>query len=230
MNFYYMKHWSKIRQTEGAAQRVQEDTMRFAQILEDLGTSFFDALITLAVFLPLLWSLSAQVPSLPIIGEVPGGLVWAALVSAALGTVMLGLVGIKLPGLQFDNQRVEAAYRKELVYGEDNADRAEPRTVSEIFATVRKNYYRIYWHYTYFNFARFGYLQLAGYIPLLMLAPAMLAGAITLGLYQQVSLAFGQVSSSFQFLARAWNTVIELISVYKRLRLFESYIPKGEGN
>ena len=36
------------------------------------------------------------------------------------GTVLLMVVGIKLPGLQFNNQKVEAAYRKELVYGEDH--------------------------------------------------------------------------------------------------------------
>ncbi len=228
MNSYYMRYWHAIRTTEGAAQRVQEDTMRFAQIVEDLGTSFFDALITLAVFLPILWGLSQSVTELPFFGQVPGSLVWVALVSAALGTVFLAAIGFKLPGLQFENQKVEAAYRKELVYGEDNADRAEPLKIREIFASVQKNYYRIYWHYTYFNFARYGYLQLAGYIPLLMLAPSILAGTLTLGLYQQVQGAFGQVASSFQFLARAWGTVIELISVYKRLRLFESYIPKDQ--
>ena len=228
MNFYYMEYWPKIRTTEGAAQRVQEDTMRFAQIVEDLGSSFFDALITLAVFLPILWGLSQRVTELPFLGEVPGSLVWVALISAALGTVLLGVIGIKLPGLQFENQKVEAAYRKELVYGEDNGDRAEPMTIRQIFATVQRNYYRIYWHYTYFNFARYGYLQLAGYIPLFMLAPSILAGALTLGLYQQVQQAFGQVASSFQFLARAWGTVIELLSVYKRLRLFESYIPRDQ--
>ena len=228
MNFYYMQYWPAIRTTEGAAQRVQEDTMRFAQIVEDLGSTFFDALITLAVFLPILWGLSERVAGLPVFGDIPGGLVWAALISAALGTFALGLIGFKLPGLQFENQKVEAAYRKELVYGEDNADRAEPMTVREIFASVQKNYYRIYWHYTYFNFARYGYLQLAGYIPLFMLAPSILAGALTLGLYQQVQQAFGQVATSFQFLARSWGTVIELLSVYKRLRLFESFIPKDQ--
>lgn len=228
MNSYYMQYWPAIRTTEGAAQRVQEDTMRFAQIVEDLGTSFFDALITLAVFLPILWGLSQHITELPLLGSVPGSLVWVALVSAALGTVFLAAIGFKLPGLQFENQKVEAAYRKELVYGEDHADRAEPKTVRELFANVQKNYFRIYWHYTYFNFARYGYLQLAGYIPLLMLAPSILAGTLTLGLYQQVQQAFGQVASSFQFLARAWGTVIELISVYKRLRRFESFIPEGQ--
>ena len=226
MNNYYMEHWQGIRTTEGAAQRVQEDTMRFASILEDLGTSFFSSLITLAVFLPILWNLSIHITELPLLQSVPGSLVWVALIAAALGTVLLAVVGVKLPGLNFENQLVEAAYRKELVYGEDHAERAEPMTARELFAKVQTNYFRLYFHYTYFNLARYGYLQVAGYIPLLALSPSILAGALTLGIYQQVQLAFGQVSSSFQFFARAWGTVVELISVYKRLAKFESYIPK----
>ena len=39
-----------------------------------------------------------------------------------IGTVFLAVAGIRLPGLEFRNQRVEAAYRKELVLGEDDAD------------------------------------------------------------------------------------------------------------
>ena len=37
--------------------------------------------------------------------------------------------------------------------------------------------------------------------------------------------AFDQVSSSFQFFARAWSTIVELLSIRKRLVLFESHIP-----
>lgn len=225
MNFYYMEHWSEIRETEGAAQRVQEDTMRFASIVEDLGTSFFSSLITLVVFLPILWTLSSNIVGLPIIGDIAGSLVWVALAAAIIGTVLLAVVGIKLPGLNFANQRVEAAYRKELVFGEDHAERADPPTVRELFAGVQKNYFRLYFHYTYFNLARYGYLSLVGYVPLLALSPSILAGALTMGLYQQVQLAFGQVSSSFQFFARAWTTIVELQSVFMRLRKFESYIP-----
>ena len=40
--------------------------------------------------------------------------------------VTLMIVGQKLPDLQFNNQKVEAAYRKELVYGEDHENRADP--------------------------------------------------------------------------------------------------------
>lgn len=228
MNSYYMAYWPSIRTTEGAAQRVQEDTMRFASIVEDLGTSFFSSLITLVVFLPILWTLSQHITELPILGQVPGSLVWVALISAAFGTVLLAVVGIKLPGLNFQNQRVEAALRKELVYGEDHAERAEPLTARQLFANVQFNYYRLYFHYTYFNLARYAYLQGAAYIPLLAMSPSILAGTLTLGFYQQISNAFGQVSSSFQFFARAWTTIVELLSVYQRLRLFESFIPQDQ--
>ncbi len=228
MNFYYMEYWPQIRAVEGAAQRVQEDTMRFASIMEDLGTAFFDSLITLVVFLPLLWNLSANISELPIFGATPGGLVWVALVGAAAGTALLAVVGIRLPGLNFANQRVEAAYRKELVLGEDYEDRAQPPTIRELFAGVQKNYFRLYFHYTYFNLARYGYTNMVGYVPLLVMAPSILAGTLTMGLYQQIQIAFGQVFGSFQFFARAWTVIVELQSVVMRLRKFESYIPKDQ--
>ena len=50
-----------------------------------------------------------------------------ALAWSAFGTALLILAGVNLPGLEFKNQRVEAAYRKELVFGEDNAERAARR-------------------------------------------------------------------------------------------------------
>lgn len=228
MTSYYMEYWPALRTTEGSAQRVQEDTQRFASIVEDLGTSFLSSLLTLVVFLPILWHLSQSVSSVPFFGEIPGSLVWIALVISAFGTGLLWIVGIRLPGLNFENQKVEAALRKELVYGEDEADRADPPTFRMLFANVQKNYFRLYFHYTYFNLARYAYLQVAGYVPLLTLSPSILAGTLTLGIYQQVQNAFGEVASSFQFFARAWTTIVELQSIYMRLQRFESYIPQGQ--
>lgn len=225
MNFYYMGYWPQIRTYEGAAQRVQEDTMRFAGIVEDLGTSFFGSLMTLAVFLPLLWQLSSHINTLPLIGHVPGSLVWVALIWSAFGTVLLATVGIRLPGLNFINQRVEAAYRKELVYGEDDPTRAEPLTARQLFSNLQKNYFRLYFNYLYFNVARYAYLQLSNFVAVIALGPAIVIAALTFGLYTQISNAFGQVSSSFQFLASSWTTIVELLSVHKRLKDFESHIP-----
>lgn len=160
MNEYYTEHWQELRHVEGASQRVQEDTMRFATILEDLGVNFIKAIMVLIAFLPILFELSKQVTELPLVGNIDHSLVWAAIVWAIFGTVLLMLVGIKLPGLQFNNQKVEAAYRKELVYGEDHEQRAQPKTLKALFGSVRQNYFRLYFHYTYFNLASIWYIQL----------------------------------------------------------------------
>lgn len=224
MNDYYMSHWPQLRHIEGAAQRVQEDTMRFSSTLEQLGVSLVKSVMTLIAFLPVLFTFSEKVNELPIIGAIPHALVWAAILWAAFGTGFLALVGIKLPGLEFNNQRVEAAYRKELVYGEDHEDRANPVTMRELFSNVRHNYFRLYFHYVYFNVARIFYLQADNIFPTLILIPSIVAGKLTLGLMNQILNVFDQVRGSFQYLVNSWTTIIELLSIYKRLRAFEATI------
>ncbi|CAN5365802.1 peptide antibiotic transporter SbmA [soil metagenome] len=222
MNDFYVAHWARLRHIEGASQRIQEDTQKFAQTLEGLGANLVKALMTLIAFLPILWGLSAYVKELPLVGPVPQALVFVAVLWAGIGTAALALAGIRLPGLEFRNQRVEAAYRKELVLGEDNAARAQPPTLLELFRDVRANYFRLYLNYLYFDVVRYAYLQTSVLIPYIALAPSIVAGGLTLGVMQQVIRAFGRVEDSFQYLVRSWTTIVSLISVYKRLRTFEA--------
>ncbi len=224
MTDFYVQHWPRLRHIEGAAQRVQDDTYRFAKIMEGLGVSFMRSIMTLVAFLPILWTLSGKVPELPFVGKVDQSLVWVSLMSAMFGTVLLAVVGIKLPGLEFNNQRVEAAYRKELVLGEDNPERASPPVLADIWTHVRTNHFRLFFHYGYFDVARFFYLQYSGLIPLIAMSPGLLAGTITLGLMNQISNVFERVEGSFQYLVNSWPTIVELISIYKRLRAFEQTI------
>ncbi|WP_180114343.1 peptide antibiotic transporter SbmA [Acinetobacter sp. YH12063] len=224
MNNFYTAHWEKLRTIEGASQRIQEDTMRFAKTTEGLGVSLVESVMTLIAFLPVLLTLSTHVKKLPVVGEIAYALVWAAVLWAVLGTVILMLVGYKLPGLEFNNQKVEAAYRKELVYGEDHADRADPFTLQELFTKVRFNYFRLYFHYAYFNLVRIWYMQLDNIYGFFVLFPSIAAGTITLGILMQILNVFGRVRDSFQYLISSWTTIIELISIYKRLRAFEEKI------
>ena len=227
MNGYYMANWFTIRSVEGASQRVQDDTMRFSSTMEGLGASFIDSVMTLIAFLPVLFRLSADITELPLVGPVPHSLVIVALVWSILGTTFLALIGIRLPGLTFRNQRVEAAYRKELVYGEDDPGRAQPPTVAELFAQVRRNYFRLYLNYMYFNVGRILYLQTDNIFPYLVLAPTIVAGKISLGALTQITNVFDQVRSSFQYLINSWTTIVELLSIYKRLRGLDAAI-RGE--
>ena len=224
MNDYYTSLWPKVRHIEGASQRIQEDTMLFAKIMESLGSRFIDAIMTLLAFLPILWGLSSYVKELPIVGEVSQALVFVAILWSIIGTALLGLAGWRLPGLEFRNQRVEAAFRKELVLGEDNADRAQPPTLAELFSNVRKNYFRLYLNYLYFNVVRYSYLQAGVILPYIALGPTIISAGVTLGVMQQILRAFQRVENSFQFLVMSWTTIVELMSIYKRLSAFERAI------
>jgi peptide/bleomycin uptake transporter len=224
MNEFYVANWPRLRTIEGASQRVQEDTMRFATITEQLGVNLIRAVLTLVAFLPILVTLSSNVTELPLIGAVPYSLVFAAVIWSVFGTGLLALIGIKLPGIEFFNQRVEAAYRKELVLGEDDAARADPVTLSELFINIRRNYFRLYRNYMYFNVGRYVYLQSDVMFPYVLLGPTIIAGKITLGPFQQILGAFSEVRTSFQYLITSWSTIVDLISIYKRLRAFEAAI------
>jgi peptide/bleomycin uptake transporter len=222
MNDYFTNYWPRLRHIEGASQRVQDDTMRFSSTMQGLGVSLIDSAMTLIAFLPLLAGLSTHITALPLVGSIPYPLVIAAILWSLFGTVLLAVVGIKLPGLEFRNQRVEAAFRKELVYGEDDPNRAQPPTLAELFSNVRKNYFRLYLHYVYFDVVRYLYLQSDAVFATLILVPTIAVGKITFGLFQQIVSAFSQVANSFQYLVNSWPTIVELISIYKRLRAFEA--------
>lgn len=222
MNEYYTQNWHKLRHIEGASQRIQEDTMRFARIVESLGVKFMRSVMTLIAFMPILIDLGKHVTSYPFFGEVKYGLVYLAIMVSLGGTLLLAIIGIKLPGLEFNNQKVEAAYRKELVYGEDYEDRADPVSLKELFANVRKNYFRLYFNYLYFDLVKWSYLQANALVVYVALAPSIVAAAITFGILRQVTNAFQKVEGSFQFFVYSWSTVVELLSIHKRLKQFEA--------
>jgi peptide/bleomycin uptake transporter len=224
MNEFYIVNWPRLRRIEGASQRVQEDTMRFATTMEQLAVDLISSVMTLLAFLPVLAKLSNSVAELPLVGSIPYPLVIAAVAWSVLGTGLLALIGIKLPGIEFFNQRVEAAYRKELVLGEDDPARADPPTLIDLFANIRRNYFRLYLNFLYFNVGRIVYLQIDAVFAYILLGPTIVAGTITLGTMNQIIRAFGQVRTSFQYLINSWTTIVDLISIYLRLRAFEATI------
>jgi peptide/bleomycin uptake transporter len=228
MNNYYSANWSKLRTIEGASQRVQDDTMRFARSSEDIGVDLIDSFMTLIAFLPVLHSLEEPVKQIPLIGAIPYPLVTIAIFWSVFGTGLVALCAAKLPGLNFKNQRVEAAYRKELVYGEDDEQRAKPETLVDLFKAVRKNYFTLYLHQIYFNFGRSSFLQANSIMPYVVMGPTIIGGVISLGALNRILTAFGKVRESFNFLINSWYPIVELISIYKRLKAFESKIDDQE--
>ena len=225
MTFSYMPYWKKVdAKVEGASQRIQEDCMNFAKIVESLGLQVVRAIMLLIAFIPILWGLSSNVV-IPFFKDVSGSLVWVSLTASLGGLVISWLVGIKLPGLEYNNQKVEAAFRKELVYGEDDrANYAKPPTILELFSGIKFNYHRLFLHYGYFDLWLIMYNQVMIIVPYILMGPGLFTGAMTLGILIQTSSAFREVQSSFSLFLQNWTRITELRSIYKRLNEFEKAI------
>ncbi len=218
---WYHSVYEKARKIEGASQRVQEDTIKFSRIMESLGTSLIEAIMILVEFMPILFGLSVGIPIF-FFGDWNYGLIVGALIWSLGGTIFLIILGLilRLVGIEYDLQKKEAAYRKILVIAEDDGS-VRPKSIEELFDGVRKIHFLSYLRYLYFNIGRIAYLQANVLSAYIFLAPAIVAGAVTLGVMQQIIRAFGRVEGSMQYILKAWPTIIELASVYKRLREFE---------
>jgi len=223
ITFSYIPQWQAVEyEIEGASQRIQEDCNRWARIVESLGLQVIRALMTLIAFIPILWILSDKV-DIPILRDINGSLVWFSLIVSLGGIIISWFVGIKLPGLEYKNQRVEAAFRKDLVLGEDDKiNYGQTETLFELFTGIRFNYHRLYLHYGYFDGWMTTYDQFMIIAPYLIMGPGLFTGMITLGVMVQVSNAFSRVHGGFALFLHNWTTITELRSIWRRLREFEN--------
>ena len=223
ITFDYLPKWRNVTEDiEGASQRIQEDTHKFAEIIENLGLQIVRSIMTLIAFIPVLWELSAKT-DIPFFGMEGGSLVWYALVISIGGLIITWFVGAKLPGLEYNNQKVEAAFRKELVFGEDDkTNYARPETILELFTGIKFNYQRLYNHYGYVDVWINSYDQFMVIVPYLLVGPGLFTKLITLGVVVQVSNAFRKVHEGFGVFLYQFTTITELRSIWKRLSEFES--------
>ena len=225
MTYSYMPYWKATdAKIEGASQRIQEDAMNFAKIVESLGLQVVRALMLLIAFIPILWGLSENVV-IPFFKDISGSLVVVSLTASLGGLLISWIVGIKLPGLEYNNQKVEAAFRKELVYGEDDRiNYAGPGIIFKLFTGIKFNYHKLFLHYGYFDLWIIMYNQSMIIVPYVLMGPGLFTGAMTLGVLVQTSSAFGQVQSSFSLFLQNWTRITELRSIYRRLSEFEHAI------
>ena len=225
---YYLRRWeSSTAKIEGGSQRIQEDLMIFGKTLQSLFTGFVNKIFILAAFIPVLWTLSEGLPIWN--GQIiPGFLVWAALTLSIGGTLLSFLLGIKLPGLEYKNQVVEAKFRKKLVYSEDDYNERLTEDLFPMFASVKRNYYRLFNYYMGFGIWQTSFSLIAGNVAIIVLAPSYFAQLITFGVLIQVLNAFSRVEGALTYFIDRWTTIVDFQSVIKRLREFNRVLDEAD--
>jgi putative ATP-binding cassette transporter len=244
----YLKDWLSQRTyyrlqltgspTDNPDQRIAEDFKLFVDDSLSLSLGLLNAVVTLASFVGILWTLSGPL-SIPYNdGQIviPGYMVWVALVYAVVGSWLTHKIGRPLIGLNFNQQRYEADFRFGLVRFRENTEgvalysgeRDEMRNFSERFMNLMDNWWRIMKRQKVLNFFVIGYNQVAIIFPFLVASPRYFSGAIQLGGLMQISNAFGQVQSSLSWFIGAYNTFASWKATSDRLLGFHYAIEQAK--
>ncbi len=211
--------------------RIANDVYLFIQRTHELGTGLLGSVVALASFAFILWWISATTP-LPLFGAnlaFPGYLIVAALVYAAIGTLIAHWIGWRLIPLNFNQQRYESDFRFAIVRAADHSEpvalmKGEPVEREELhkrFGNLVRNWTALVARQTRLVGFVGGYAQASSVVPVLIVSPAYLVGAIPLGTLMQAALAFQRVEGAFAFCISAYSKLAEWKAIMDRLSQFE---------
>ena len=244
----YLKRWLAERTyyrmqltghpADNPDQRIAEDFKLFVDDSLSLSLGLLNAVVTLASFVGILWTLSGPL-AIPYDGGeivIPGYMVWVALVYAIAGSWLTHRIGRPLIGLNFNQQRYEADFRFGLVRFRENTEGValyngendELRNFSERFLNVVDNWWRIMKRQKILNFFIIGYNQVAIIFPFLVAGPRYFSGAIQLGGLMQISNAFGQVQNALSWFIGAYTTFASWRATSDRLLGFHYAIEQAK--
>ncbi len=185
-------------------QRISENTRWATAMAVDLSIGLLSAILTLASFLGILWSLSGPL-RMSYSGtefEIPGYMVWCALLYATFGSIATMWIGGPMVGINIRRNEAESDHRFALIRmrensegialirGEADEDRGLQRAFGRVVSVMKELYdreRRLMWLTSVYGMA-------AGVIPILVASPRYFAGAITLGVLMQITSAFLEVT------------------------------------
>lgn len=219
-------------------QRISDDVKLFVDQTLAISVGLLSSVVTIFSFLVVLWSLSTAAP-LQVYGHdltFPGYLVWIALIYAIFGTAFTHWIGLPLVGLNFQQQRLEADFRFNLVRVRENAEQiallkgsgAERARLLMRFGRVMGNWFELMTRTKRLMAFTQSYGQASVVIPVMMVAPAYFAGKIQVGTFQQALEAFSTVQDAFSFFVSNYRGLAEWRAIVDRLDGFETSIANAE--
>jgi vitamin B12/bleomycin/antimicrobial peptide transport system ATP-binding/permease protein len=219
-------------------QRIAQDIQSFVDSTLSIGVGLLSSIVSLISFIFILWGLSVAAPLRLFGGDwsIPGYLVWAALLYAVIGTWLTHLIGRPLVTLFFQQQRVEADFRFNLVRTRENSEQiallrgegAERGRAMDRFAAVVRNWRAIMSRTKTLTFFTAGYTQASVVFPFIVVSPAYFAGGIQLGGLTQTASAFNSVQNALSFFVNVYQQFAEWQAVVGRLSGFDEAIAGGQ--
>ena len=211
-NYYRINNNSEV---DNPDERLAQDANTFPASALNLFLAFLSSVITLFSFSAILWSISHL-------------LVFIVVAYSLGGTVITVLLGKRLVKLQYDQLRLEANFRYNLIHVRNNTEsiafyhgeEKESFNVGKSFVAAIKNFNLLIGWQRNLGFFTTGYKYYIVLIPALIIAPLYFAGKVQFGVETQADMAFSQILTSLSLIVASFGDISNFIAVINRLGSF----------
>lgn len=231
-------------QHDNPDQRIAEDIRIATESAIALAHTLVFSLLTLAVFIDILWTVSGSIVLPGTDLRVPGYLVPLAFLYAGVGSVLGWMFGRPLMRATNDLQTAEATFRFGLSRAREHTEaialmHGEPLErawSARRFRQVVRDWDRQSWAYLGLVSFSTGYGTLLPVFPILVAAPQYISGAMTLGMLMQAAQAFQRLTSALSWpvdsigeIARCRASADRVLSLYADMQRLDGDAPAGSG-
>lgn len=197
-------------------ERIHQDVDAFVRQFLSLMLSFLGSILTFVSFITILWSISTT-------------LVIFAVVYSVIGSIVITWwFGRKLAALNFEQTKLEADFRYNLIHVRNNVESIafyngegkEEQQVRGRFAAAMKNFNFLIGWTRNLNFLQTGFDYFVIVIPSMIIAPLYFAGQADLGTIQQAGMAFSQVLGALALIVVEFRSLASFTANTNRLASF----------
>ncbi len=213
--YFFNKAYYGLRGAEAVDnpdQRISEDIRVFTTMVVNFALVFVNSAVTLFAFLGVLWTISGQLVSVLFLYSV-------------IGTTLAILIGKRLVGLHYEQYRKEANFRYSLIRVRDNAEsiafyhgeKREQAGILRRFGDVLTNTVWVIGWNRNLGFFTNSYNYLALLIPVLIVGPMYMRGAVEFGVVTQSENAFAQVLAALSVIVAQFDGLSTFAASIQRL-------------
>ncbi|MBC7999494.1 MAG: ABC transporter ATP-binding protein/permease [Leptolyngbya sp.] len=222
--YYVDDHFHRINSdpsVDNPDQRIQQDVGLVCDKVMTITLALLDSAMAFLSFITILWLISPT-------------LVAVAVGYSAIGTFVMFKFGKRLIGLHFNQERLEADFRGNLMYTKENAtsiatyrgtDR-EKKGVTERFRLALGNWNQVLSWQRNLTLFRVGYDYLILVVPMVLTAPLFFSGAVDIGAVFQAGSSFGRVLGALSVFVAQFQLIAELSASAHRLATFNEILDK----
>lgn len=212
-NYYKVSYNTSI---DNPDERIANDVEGFTAGALGIALSVVDSIITFFSFIFILWMISHT-------------LVGVVVLYAGFGTLISVLLSIKLIQYKYNQQRLEADYRYNLIHIRKNVEsiafyqgeKSEWTQLNNRFFAAIRNNMSLIGYQRNVNFFTKGFDYFVIIVPAFFIAPLFFRGEVEIGAFTQANLAFGQVLGSLALFVAEIGTISSFAAYVSRLGGFQ---------